>query len=264
MSRSENEISSIMRKVHSVDTTPELRLRKALWARGLRYRVSPSYLPGKPDIALPSKRLAVFIDGDYWHGNQWQERGLVCLEDQFESTKSENRIYWLSKIRGNMARDCASTTSLLSDGWTVIRFWESEINRNLERCIQMVIDIAENGPGSHSCSLLPEKTFAEFFAGIGLMRMGLEREGWSIVFANDIDQQKYEMYKGHFKDADKHFLLGDVHKIRGNDVPAFTLATASFPCNDLSLAGAREGLHGKESSAFWGFVRIRSYAVILS
>jgi DNA (cytosine-5)-methyltransferase 1 len=101
-----------------------------------------------------------------------------------------------------------------------------------------------------------EKTFAEFFAGIGLMRMGLEQQGWSIRYANDIDQQKYEMYKGHFQDADSHFVLEDIHKIKGSTVPAVTLATASFPCNDLSLAGARKGLGGKQSSAFWGFIRI--------
>lgn len=100
------------------------------------------------------------------------------------------------------------------------------------------------------------KTFAEFFAGIGLMRIGLEQHGWAIRYANDIDQQKYEMYKGHFLDADSHFVLGDIHKINGSTIPSVTLATASFPCNDLSLAGSREGLEGKQSSAFWGFIKI--------
>jgi DNA (cytosine-5)-methyltransferase 1 len=101
-----------------------------------------------------------------------------------------------------------------------------------------------------------EKTFAEFFAGIGLMRIGLERQGWSIRFANDIEPDKYAMYKGHFSDADDHFVLDDIHKLDCADVPTVKLATASFPCNDLSLAGAREGLGGKQSSAFWGFIRI--------
>lgn len=99
-------------------------------------------------------------------------------------------------------------------------------------------------------------TFAEFFAGIGLMRMALDRQGWNIVYANDMDAKKYEMYKGQFPDADRHFELEDIHKIRGDRLAAVTLATASFPCNDLSLAGAREGLKGKQSSAFWGFVRV--------
>lgn len=101
-----------------------------------------------------------------------------------------------------------------------------------------------------------EKTFAEFFAGIGLMRMGLELGGWKILFANDIDEQKKEMYYGNFPDAGEHFLLGDIHKIPAREIPTVSLATASFPCNDLSLAGAREGLDGENSSAFWGFIKI--------
>jgi DNA (cytosine-5)-methyltransferase 1 len=100
------------------------------------------------------------------------------------------------------------------------------------------------------------KTFAEFFAGIGLMRIGLERQGWQIEFANDIDAQKEEMYRANFPDAGKHFLIGDIHELRASEVPNVTLATASFPCNDLSLAGGREGLQGKNSSAFWGFIKI--------
>jgi DNA (cytosine-5)-methyltransferase 1 len=101
-----------------------------------------------------------------------------------------------------------------------------------------------------------EKTVAEFFAGIGLMRMGLQNAGWRVIFANDIDVEKRQMYAGHFKDAIKHFKPGDIHELPAEVVPTVTLATASFPCNDLSLAGARQGLNGKQSSAFWGFVSI--------
>lgn len=100
------------------------------------------------------------------------------------------------------------------------------------------------------------KTFAEFFAGIGLMRIGLERAGWRIAFANDIDPQKEEMYRANFADAQHHFVAGDIHELSPPQIPTVALATASFPCNDLSLAGARRGLLGKNSSAFWGFVKI--------
>src|SRR3989338_7967914 len=103
---------------------------------------------------------------------------------------------------------------------------------------------------------LSEKTFAEFFAGIGLMRMGLEQEGWTVAFANDIADDKEEMYKAHFEDAIPHFVREDIHKLEASDIPTVSLATASFPCNDLSLAGARKGLGGKQSSSYWGFVRL--------
>ena len=102
----------------------------------------------------------------------------------------------------------------------------------------------------------PNLRFAEFFAGIGLVRMGLERAGWSLEFANDIDPQKLEMYEGHFGDASGHFADIDIHAIDGATIRDIELATASFPCTDLSLAGARLGFEGKHSSAFWGFAKV--------
>ena len=100
-----------------------------------------------------------------------------------------------------------------------------------------------------------EKTFAEFFAGIGLMRIGLENAGWEIALANDIDRDKWQMYRDHFGETGE-FIVEDIHKLKPAQVPTVGLATASFPCNDLSLAGARHGLAGEQSSAFWGFVDI--------
>lgn len=100
------------------------------------------------------------------------------------------------------------------------------------------------------------KTAVEYFAGIGLMRMGLERAGWRIVLANDIDPMKHKLYHNHFQDISTHFVLGDIHNISVSIIPQTTLATASFPCTDLSLAGRRAGLEGKQSSAFWGFIKV--------
>jgi DNA (cytosine-5)-methyltransferase 1 len=99
-----------------------------------------------------------------------------------------------------------------------------------------------------------QRRAAEFFAGIGLMRMGLDQEGWTTVWANDLDDKKWEMYRANFNDGACEFVLDDVHKVSGKEIPDIELATASFPCNDLSLAGARHGLAGTHSSAFWGFV----------
>ncbi len=128
--RSDQEISAIMRKVHSRDTAPEVAFRKALWAHGVRYKVCPANIAGKPDVVIPSRRLAIFIDGDFWHGGQWRRRGLAALEDQFRETKT--RSYWLRKIRRNVQRDCRTTVTLQHDGWTVLRIWESQIKSDLE------------------------------------------------------------------------------------------------------------------------------------
>lgn len=100
------------------------------------------------------------------------------------------------------------------------------------------------------------KTVAEFFAGIGLMRAGLEKAGWKTTFANDIDPIKRRLYLNHFTGFGDHFILEDIHKLEAVDMPYVDLATASFPCTDLSLAGRRAGLDGEHSSAFWGFVNI--------
>lgn len=98
---------------------------------------------------------------------------------------------------------------------------------------------------------------AEFFAGIGLVRMGLESAGVDVVFANDIEATKHEMYAQHFgKEAASHFELGDIGSVAGSTMPDIDLAWASFPCTDLSLAGNRKGLKGAESGTFWQFTRI--------
>lgn len=95
---------------------------------------------------------------------------------------------------------------------------------------------------------------AEFFAGIGLVRLALENEGFKIVFANDIEPAKRKMYAANFDTS--HFILDDVRNVNGLDIPSIDLATASFPCTDLSLAGNRVGLNGKQSSMFWEFARV--------
>ncbi len=98
-------------------------------------------------------------------------------------------------------------------------------------------------------------TCAEFFAGIGLVRLALERQGWQVVFANDIDPKKAEIYLANWP-SDDHLHVGDIHALKADDLPTCDLFTASFPCNDLSIAGRWEGLQGKESSSFWGLVRL--------
>lgn len=101
-----------------------------------------------------------------------------------------------------------------------------------------------------------EKTVADFFAGIGLVRFALERVGWSEIYALDYSDEKRTIYEAHFGKG--KYYVEDVHNVLVNKVPHVTLAHASFPCTDTSVAGSREGLLGKESSAFWGFVRVLS------
>ena len=96
-------------------------------------------------------------------------------------------------------------------------------------------------------------TVAEYFAGIGLFRMGLEAAGWRVVYANDWSRERAQMYRGFFGE-DERYEVKDIFAVTSRNIPPATLATCSFPCIDLSLAGKREGINGKHSGAFWGFL----------
>jgi DNA mismatch endonuclease, patch repair protein len=117
--------SRIMAAVHNRDTKPEILLRHALWRRGLRYRVRTA-VHGRPDIVFPGARVAVFVDGDFWHGNAWRVRGLPTFESQFE--RIANSQFWRDKLTVNMARDAEVTASLTAEGWRVYRVFESRLS----------------------------------------------------------------------------------------------------------------------------------------
>ena len=119
-----------MQAIRSKDTRIELLLRKALWERGIRYRKNYKKLIGKPDIAITKYRIAVFCDSDYWHGYDWENRN--------QRIKS-NREYWIPKIERNMARDKEVNEALERDGWTVLRFWEWQIKKQLDDCVDEIL-----------------------------------------------------------------------------------------------------------------------------
>lgn len=99
-------------------------------------------------------------------------------------------------------------------------------------------------------------TAAEFFAGIGLMRMGLEYAGWQVIYANDWSKKKHQMYDNFFPGSETHYIIDDIFNINPEAIPQSLLATCSFPCIDLSIAGKMNGIGGSHSGAFWGFVRV--------
>jgi DNA mismatch endonuclease, patch repair protein len=105
------------------DTKPELLLRRALWARGVRYRVDVGALPGRPDLVVSSARLVVFCDGDFWHGRNLEGRVAKLAA-------GHNAPYWVSKINGNVERDRRVERVLIDSGWKVLRFWESDVRAN--------------------------------------------------------------------------------------------------------------------------------------
>lgn len=112
-------------------TKPELVLRRALWRIGLRYRKNADSLPGRPDIVFKRKRVAVFCDGDFWHGRDWPIRR-AKLEG------GNNSDYWIAKIERNIERDRNDTECLEAIGWKVLRVWEGDINADVDKIVDMI------------------------------------------------------------------------------------------------------------------------------
>lgn len=133
------EVSSVRHKtmshIRSKDTAIEIKLRKALWHKGYRYRKNYNKLPGKPDIALVKYRIAIFCDSEFFHGKDWNEILLPKIK------KGNNSDYWENKIYNNMMRDEAVNKQLQYMGWTVLRFWGKDIEHNINGCVQSIEEI---------------------------------------------------------------------------------------------------------------------------
>ncbi|MUH35056.1 very short patch repair endonuclease [Zobellia amurskyensis] len=127
--------SKIMSKIRGKNTKPELAFRKALYAAGYRYRIDYKKLIGKPDIALKKYKTVIFIDGEYWHGYNWEER---------KPKVKTNREFWIAKIERNIQRDEEVNEELERLGYKVFRFWETEIKKELDRCLTEVTQHLES------------------------------------------------------------------------------------------------------------------------
>ena len=125
------EVSQRMARVSLKGGKSEVALAKALWNQGVRYRKNYKAVPGSPDIAITKTKVAVFIDGEFWHGEDWENR---------KKKLKSNREYWIEKIEENMARDQRNDKLLIEMGWLPIHFWEKEVKKDLDGCVNKVID----------------------------------------------------------------------------------------------------------------------------
>lgn len=129
------EISKRMAKIRLKDGRSESVLAKELWHRGIRYRKNFKKLPRSPDIALTKYKIAIFIDGEFWHGYDWDAR---------KQKLKSNKDYWIEKIEENMARDVRNNKLLIDLGWKSIHFWEKEIKKDLAGCIEKILVSIQN------------------------------------------------------------------------------------------------------------------------
>lgn len=132
-----------MVNIKSEDTSIEVRLRKALWKKGYRYRKNYKKLPGKPDIVLTKYKIAIFCDSEFFHGKDWE-----ILKPRIE--KGNNSKYWIKKIERNLERDDEVNKELLFMGWTVIRFWGKDILKKTDECVRVVEETIFDGMVSSS------------------------------------------------------------------------------------------------------------------
>lgn len=120
-------VSRTMSRIKGKDTKIEVLLRKALWHEGIRYRKYYRIYDCHPDIVITKYKIVIFCDGVFWHGKNFHEHQI-----------KHNSVYWDNKIRRNIERDLENTIMLRDNGWIVIRFWEDEILRDLQGCVEKV------------------------------------------------------------------------------------------------------------------------------
>lgn len=162
--------SRIMAAVKSKNTRPEMLLRRQLHALGLRYRVHPS-LPGRPDIAFTRAHLAVFVDGDFWHGHGWRDRGFDSLESQFAGHRDPHT--WITKIRRNIERDGEVNRALERAGWKVHRVPASRVITDPTRAAAEVAAAYEQARGHQAAKSSDRATLLDHDFG-GAKRSSLE------------------------------------------------------------------------------------------
>ncbi len=123
-----------MQSNKSKGTKPELVLAKAMWAVGLRYRKNSGSIFGKPDFSFKKYKVAVFVDGEFWHGKDWEQR---------KAEIKGNREFWIAKIERNIRRDMEVTGRLKAEGWTVLRFWSNDVVKNAGCHVEKVKEIIQ-------------------------------------------------------------------------------------------------------------------------
>ncbi|MBR6055883.1 MAG: very short patch repair endonuclease [Bacilli bacterium] len=131
MKRDEATVSYTMSRIRGKDTSIEVKLRKALYEKGCRYRCNSKYIFGHPDISFKGVKVVVFCDSEFWHGKDFEENEKKILS---------NREYWIPKIKRNIERDNEVNEKLTQEGYLIFRFWGGEIQKNLDKCVTKILE----------------------------------------------------------------------------------------------------------------------------
>lgn len=241
-------------------TKPETVLRNALTASGIRYRKNDKTIYGKPDISFKTVKLAVFVDGEFWHGKDWETR---------KHDHKTNAEFWIKKIERNMQRDKEVDNELARQGWKVLRFWAKDVSKNPDiysLIVQRELQTLKNRSATYS---LPEKAtsdipfpkpenpsfrFIDLFAGIGGFRLALQSLGGECVFTSEWDSKAQQTYAANFGEIPHGDITLDETKA---DIPQdFDILCAGFPCQAFSIAGRRGGFEDTRGTLFFDVAKI--------
>lgn len=225
MSKTPEQIHYNMSQVKNKGTKIETILSDELTRRGLIFETNAGDVFGRPDIVFRDEKLAIFCDGEFWHGFDW------------EHAKKEiktNRDFWIEKIEKNMDRDTKVNEELAARGWSVLRFWAKEIQHDVSDCVDLVEEQLTKGYTRYRS--------IDLFAGIGGIRKGFEQAFGNhikTVFVSELDKFARKTYSANFETpAD---INTDITKISETEIPHFDICLAGFPCQAFSIAGYQQG-----------------------
>jgi DNA (cytosine-5)-methyltransferase 1 len=229
---SKQQRSDCMSQIKSTNTKVELFLRKELWKNGIKgYRLKTK-IYGRPDLYFPKKRLAVFVDGCFWH---------MCPKC-YKPPKS-NIKYWGLKIKKNITRDRRVEKDLKQNGINVLRFWEHDIKKNPKKIIRRINHIYKKEVSAMNV--------VDLFAGCGGLSKGFELAGFNVILGVDSDSDSRETFLFNHKNSE--YLLKDIKTVNAADIrnkigdKKVDLLIGGPPCQGFSVSGKRAFLDPRNS-----------------
>jgi|GEM_PF-766293 len=239
-------VSNTMQKIKSSSTSIELLFEQELIYAKIKYARPKQIIEsidGSPDFVIPRYRIAIFCDGDFWHGYNHSENEVKT-----------NTQFWDAKIHRNMLRDTEVTYSLKNKDWEVFRFWEHEIKNDARGCVKYIKDHIRDI--NVECS--KKFTFVDLFAGIGGFRIPLEDLGGKCLGFSEIDKPAIEVYKSNFFEFDnsEELELGDITKLGQLPFSDIDLIVGGVPCQAWSVAGKRLGFDDPRGKLWNDTIRV--------
>lgn len=238
-------ISHKMQKVKGSATKIENIFEETLKREGIKY-TKPDLLidkiVGKPDFVIPHYKMAIFCDGDFWHGKDYK-LGVI----------KNNSAFWDAKIIRNKSRDLEVNKNLKKDNWKVFRFCESQIKRELEKCMKKIKTEVEKVEIMKTTNF----TFVDLFAGIGGFRIPLEKLGGKCLGFSEIDSHAIDVYKRNFFSQSKDEIeLGDITKLDKLPFKTIDLIVGGVPCQAWSVAGKKNGFDDPRGRLWLDTIRV--------